>query len=288
MATPSGQISLSDVNAELGFSPTALITMNDAAVRNLAGVPTGAISMANLQGKSGRAVVSLTIATNTNNYDVYANRGPTYIAGNTDLTVTINPGVSVAGFSTGSYALLVPSSFSPGDTVTIVNNGTIQGAGGNGGAGGQGTPNASGTPGLVGGNAVYVNRPTVITNNGNMWAGGGGGGGGGGGATSGRLPVPTRGGGGGGGQGNLGGNGGVPAGGSPPGTPGTPTTAGGGSAGQSNGGAGGAGGPAGANGVTGNSGTRAAGLPGGLAGFYIVGDAFVTYPATGSRLGRVS
>jgi len=285
MATPSGQISLSNVNAELGFSPTALITMNDAAVRNLAGVPTGAISMANLQGKSSRTVVSLTIAANTDNYDVYANRGPTYVAGNTDLTVTINPGVLVSGFSTGSYALLVPASFSPGDNVTIVNNGTIQGAGGNGGAGGPGT--TAGSPGLPGGNAVYVNRPTVITNNGNMWAGGGGGGGGGGGATMGRVPTPTRGGGGGGGQGSLGGNGGVPGPGVNVGTPGTPTTAGAGSGGQSNAGTGGPGGTAGAVGAPGSGGTRSGGGTGGSAGFYIVGNAFVTYPATGSRLGQV-
>ena len=38
MTTPSGQISLNDVNVELGFAGTTLITMNDAAVRTLAGV----------------------------------------------------------------------------------------------------------------------------------------------------------------------------------------------------------------------------------------------------------
>jgi hypothetical protein len=285
MATPSGQISLSDVNAELGFSPTALITMNDAAVRNLAGVPTGAISMANLQGKSGRTVVSLTIAANVNNYDVYANRGPTYVAGNTDLTVTINPGVRVSGFSTGSYALLVPASFNPGDTVTIVNNGTIQGAGGNGGGRNLGNPAIA--PGLPGGNAVYVNRPTVITNNGNMWAGGGGGGAGGTGNLMGRLPTSTSAGGGGGGQGSLGGNGGVPGPGANVGGAGSPTGAGAGASTPVNAGLAGPGGGAGANGVAGNPGPRGAGGTGGSAGFYIVGNPFVTYPATGSRLGQV-
>lgn len=55
MTLPAGQISLSEVNVELGYSATALITMNDTAVRNLAGVPSGQISMSNLQGKSANS-----------------------------------------------------------------------------------------------------------------------------------------------------------------------------------------------------------------------------------------
>jgi alpha-tubulin suppressor-like RCC1 family protein len=52
MTTPTGTISLSDVNIELGRSATAQINMNDADVRTLAGVPSGAISMNDLRGKS--------------------------------------------------------------------------------------------------------------------------------------------------------------------------------------------------------------------------------------------
>lgn len=52
MTLPAGQISLSEVNVELNLSPTATISLNDAAVRSLAGVPSGAIAMSNLQGKS--------------------------------------------------------------------------------------------------------------------------------------------------------------------------------------------------------------------------------------------
>ena len=58
MALGSGQISLGgttageSVNLELGQSATATISLNDANVRGLAGVPSGQIGMNNLQGKS--------------------------------------------------------------------------------------------------------------------------------------------------------------------------------------------------------------------------------------------
>ena len=53
MTTPSGQISLSQVNEELDVSPTSTqINMGSAPVRALAEVPSGAIAMSNLQGKS--------------------------------------------------------------------------------------------------------------------------------------------------------------------------------------------------------------------------------------------
>ena len=54
MALPSApsSISMSQVNTELSRSATATINLNDAEVRTLAGVPSGAISMDNLRGKS--------------------------------------------------------------------------------------------------------------------------------------------------------------------------------------------------------------------------------------------
>jgi hypothetical protein len=44
---------MSQVNTELGRSATATISLNESAVRSLAGVSSGAISMNNLRGKSG-------------------------------------------------------------------------------------------------------------------------------------------------------------------------------------------------------------------------------------------
>ena len=58
MTTPTGQISLSQVNDELDVSPTSTqINMGSAPVRGLAEVPTGAISMSDLQGKSNAQFV---------------------------------------------------------------------------------------------------------------------------------------------------------------------------------------------------------------------------------------
>jgi hypothetical protein len=171
MTTPSGQISLSNVNTELNLSATALITMNDAAVRTLAGVPSGAISMQNLQNKSNRVTANVTISANTANYVLNTAKAPGYSAGTTDMTLTIAPSIYISSGSTGSYAFTVDTSWSPGDTVTVVNNGVIVGRGGNGGNGEPPT-RSNGTPA---GPALLVQRATTM-NNLNRIAGGGGGG----------------------------------------------------------------------------------------------------------------
>ena len=53
----SGPISMSQVAAELGISATGL-SLNDSRVRALAGKPSGAISFADLLGKSAAGVVN--------------------------------------------------------------------------------------------------------------------------------------------------------------------------------------------------------------------------------------
>ncbi len=52
MTLPTGTISMSQVNTELGLAATTAISLNQANVRTLAGVPSGTISMSNLQGKT--------------------------------------------------------------------------------------------------------------------------------------------------------------------------------------------------------------------------------------------
>ena len=320
---PGQAISMTTLNTEFGggFALSSYYR-GGAFVPNTptnAAIPTsGTIALGNFYGSANRAVISLTAS--GNNYDVYTNRGPTYVAGISDITVTV-PG-TVGSTSTGTYALLVPSAFNPADTVTIVNNGVIQGMGGSAGNGGNGgtppsTPGTPGGAGAGGGNAIYVNRPTTITNNGTI-ASGGGGGGGGGSAWAG--PVINRSGGGGGGGGGAGTNGGAAGSGgsvwvnlvpattaSQPGSAGSSAGGGGGGAGSlraspapayTQGGTGGAGGGRGAAGASGGAASGgpspAPGLNlypaggGGATGSYIVGNAFVTWPATGTRQGNVS
>ena len=271
-------------------------------------IPTsGQIALSNFYGGTNRSTLNLTISGNTQNYDLWANASasPLYVSGRTDVVLSVSPGIVVGSSSTGAYALLVPSSFSPTDTVQIINNGTIIGAGGNGGNGGSGPPGGAtpGGPGGGGGNAIYVNRPVTIQNNATVAGGGGGGGGGGGWQSS--VSFGRGGGGGGGGAGNnagAGGAGGARGSGLPiafngqPGGSGTLTSGGGGGGGGNPGPIpGGPGGGQGASGSAGNPsagisgpGTRAPGGSGGGAGNYIVGNPFVTWSATGTRLGGVA
>jgi len=264
MTTPSGQISLSDVNVELGCAVNACISMNNAVVRTLAGVGGAGtiIRMNDLRGKSDRVAYSLAVSASTNNYDLYANRGPQYSAGKTDITLTVCPGVCVGSTSTGTAAFLVPSSFNPGDTICIINCGIIVGKGGTGGIGGKGDTRKfcfgdecfgpqnggaqGGTSGSPAGGALGVCRAITLNNSSGTINGGGGGGGGGGAhgsvgpSVSNLYPYDCitnigpifctgslyQGGGGGGGFGCGIAGGQNPVVGSPVGTPGTCTTAG--------------------------------------------------------------
>jgi len=296
MATPSGTISLSDVNTELDYSATALITMNDAAVRTLAGVGGSGtiITMQNLQNKSNRVTASATISANTSNYTLNTAKAPGYDAGKTDMTLTINSGVYISSSSTGSYAFTIDTSWASGDTVTVVNNGTIIGRGGNGG---NAIFTTNGTPGGGGGPGLLVSRAASI-NNLNRIAGGGGGGGGGGGSFA-SFPEDTIYGYGGGGGGGIGGSSGGLSTFSAPfnGGSGTLTSAGSGGAGQTGGG-GIFGGPGGSGGTYGSSGSNGGGGSGGTsnypggggggAGPAVAGNSNITWINTGTRNGPIS
>ena len=296
----SGQISLSDIATEYGgavpHSLSEYLGKGNAP-------PTGEIQLAaDFYGTSNRVAINLTISASTNNYDVFANRGGSYVAGSSDITLTINSGVYVGSGATNTYALTVPSSFSAGDTVTIVNRGIVIGKGGNGGVGGYQGNNA--TAGAVGGNAFLVQRATTVQNIGTFAGGGGGGGGGGARTVTGSNPNPNpknppipfanyyAGGSGGGGAGRNVGSGGAAT--APNGAAGSNGTNTGGGAGGvvPNAGNGGAGGGRGANGGAGvtptQPGTNYNAAGGGTRGYYTNGNPNVTWSPTGTRQGQVA
>ena len=164
------------VNVELGRSGTATINMNETAVRTLAGVASGAISMNNFYGKSNAFTFNRTISANTQNYnllnDMVAN-GYTN-GGSFTANITINSGVyvwsdstSIAGFDTGNITGT--------GTITIVNSGFIIGKGGNGQIPTTYDVNAR-TFNDPGGPAMNTVRPLTITNNSYIAGGGGSGG----------------------------------------------------------------------------------------------------------------
>lgn len=164
MALPtSGNITLAQVNTELGNSSSAAISLNNTNVRNLANKPSGAISMTDLYGATW-----IVISANTTNVNLFTLAGSPTTARR--VIVTINAGVTV-GATAGNTAFTV-GQFPTGSTIQINNNGSIQGYGG---TAGTSTTGGSGGDAL---NANYPNQTVVINNNTGATIYGGGGGGG--------------------------------------------------------------------------------------------------------------
>ena len=210
MALPSigSPIKFSQVNTELGLTSTAKLNMNSTIMRVLFGnlVDKSITKMSQGRGKSARAKINLTIDTTRQNYSVYNSAISTgaYVAGKSDIVVTINSGIYVGSYSVSEPAMTVEDTFTSGDTITINNNGTISGAGGFGGVGGDITyylqfigfntifesfSATNGGNGQSGGTALRVLFATTV-NNGSVITGGGGGGGGGGGFGGNRAVNP--------------------------------------------------------------------------------------------------
>ena len=224
MAIPSsGSLALSTIQTEFGGSNPISMSEYYAGGSNVPSGTTGdsgsipssgAVAVSQFYGASNRVAVALTISSTTQNYNIYNNRGGTYSAGSTDVTLTVQ---AIVG-STGASGLDTGSQWTSGDTIKIINNSQIVGKGNAGGAGGISHTQA-GAAGQAGQPAINLGYPVTIQNNGGFIRGGGGGGGGGAGATliqpgqggKGQSPtsIPIGGGGGGGGAGQQGGAGGA-------------------------------------------------------------------------------
>jgi len=294
LTTPSpGQpISLSQVASELGDSAPYSLSQyyKPAWPANPANasIPTPGqpISLSDLHDRTsapGIIPLSYTISSPTQNLNLltYATSpsrpAPTrYTAGTPGYSIefTISPGVVVGSAGTGQDALVTssdsPTGWHPDVTLSLINQGTISGAGGDGGNGGL-FPSIPAGDGGDGGDGLVAQRSITIDNNSTI-AGGGGGGGGGGGTFS---PIsPLTGGAGGGGAGQ---SVGAPA-------PSGATLTTGGTGATAAGGDGGDGGNAGSAGQAGVTSTQPGGA-GGAAGAYARGTSNITWQSTGTRQG---
>lgn len=132
MTTPVGTISMSDVNVELSKASSALITLNDGEVRNLAGVPSGTISMNDLRGKSavnyGALTPSHTVRAEGQTFTFTLSGGTAVPNGTYYWRVEYGSNLTSADFSavTGSFAV---SSNTGSFTVTTINDALDEGDG---------------------------------------------------------------------------------------------------------------------------------------------------------------
>lgn len=215
---PSGQISLGgnvvrggnneSVNVQLGFSPTATISMNDVAVRGLAVVPTpgSTISMTDFYGKpvAGPSINLFINANSTTTFNVHTAAVAAYGSeppANSVINVTVAALVAQGSLPpvTPSYtdnpALRSGTGWNTGITINLIgaassaivgyggNNGFTDPAGYGRGASGQVSGGGKyGGNGQNGGDAFWVESANVTVNVSGFLgiiAGGGGGGGGG-------------------------------------------------------------------------------------------------------------
>jgi hypothetical protein len=306
MAIPgSGQIDLTDLADEFGgTAPHGLSEyyrggglVPDSPTNSA--IPTsGQIALGNFYGSANVVNLTVTRTTTGNSINVYSAvaPNPAYVAGATNVTYKINPGVTIGSPAIGTNSITVPASFASGDSVSIVNNGYIAGKGGNGGA----TTPTQGQVGQTGGNALRLYRPTSITNSGVIAGGGGGGGasnvvtgynfkpGYGQAIIQGQFQVAGASGGGGAGR-NVGQGGLQVSTGTRAGN-GSSTTGGAGRPRVTNGsyysGKGGNGGNRGVNGQASENGSTPGTKAGGTRGYYIQGNPYATWVSNGTRLGR--
>ena len=170
----SGPISVDDISVELGNPIGTAIGLNNAAIRALAVKPTdgSAIALSDLYGKSAAARVAAYYTFAVHSLNAAPNIAATagYVAGKTDFYITVNPGIYIWSNSAAPALNIIGGS--PGDTITLINNGFIMGKGGNGLAWNDAASvEIPATPGYP---AIQIAYPITIDSQ-NGYIGGGGG-----------------------------------------------------------------------------------------------------------------
>ena len=133
----SGAIYFSDLQTEFGGTTPVYIgdyyrggsLVNNFNTSNNSIAASGALYVNNFFNASKRRQFSATISANQGTYDLTNGINGNYVAGISDVFLTVNAGVQVAGNNTETAAIRVYN-FTAGDTVQIINYGTIYGAGG--------------------------------------------------------------------------------------------------------------------------------------------------------------
>jgi hypothetical protein len=187
----SGQISAGvsspanqSINTELGKAYNAQLSLNDTDARALAGI-TGSgtqISYSSFYGKSSRNSYYITFTTSHSDatISVADTTSGSFVAGSTDVYITVNSGVYLWASTISNAGLTINSTTTAtGDTMKLINNGYIIGKGG-GGANNQNQLDAeNGGPAIQISSLNGISTITIDNTNSSAYIGGGGGGGGG-------------------------------------------------------------------------------------------------------------
>lgn len=289
----SGAISINNINIELGSASGTTRSLGDTSSRNLAGVPSGAISLSNFYGKSNVQEVIFDNSGgawgNWQNQNLWNTLVSSGIAITSSSVKIILRNITITSSAIGIAALETGSGWPAGTKLELVIESTSQivGRGGTGGAGAAGTSIGVASAGGAGGRALTITSAISggsikITNQGAIRGGGGGGGGGGRGS-----------------QNNIGGAGNTAyyaggTGGTGYGSTGTAGEVAAATAGTKPNYYGGQGGTGGAEGTVGNAGAAgigtysAGGAGGGAAGPAIINSALATIVNTGTISGSLS
>lgn len=170
----SGTLTFTDIVTEFADTrPNSLSEFYRGGAKvpsNNTNVPAnGTIKFSNFYNAVNRVTATYTFFSSTPNATINVNSIAGYVAGITDIIITVNSGVYVYSTTTSSAGLTLIGG-TAGDTLLLVNNGYIIGQGGKG----HDQDSANGT---AGGPALSLGFNTSITNNAYIAGGGGGGGG---------------------------------------------------------------------------------------------------------------